>query len=1191
MEDRAGHGSTEEQTRQRKPGTALKTAASTRSPVSGPDERPTITFKHDSRPHNGTVSRNRRTPTGGARESGGKEYSAQNGSQGVKHYAGRGGTSQTSGLQSRSVSGATAEGLSLHTPLKTRPREKIFDNEEYKARILRDIKARWGETFAEGLAWPNPPGKCFLEDVLRIIRNDKVLLDEFRSGIMEIYHERTAEKMSQTTEWWKYISRMDIREFLRRRNTGNGEEAQIYEGQPNFTDDPAQPGTKQPSNVNNGERSYQTEYGSEMRRAESRGVRHLSKPQMARTYGKSVIEEGLSFPRYQVGGPSDKTMTQTPMEVEEQPTMDVNRRHQELEKYLDHSIAHSSAQQFSTYRQHFVQTAPPATHLSERLPQETVKVYAAGKVIDEPLGSDGAQYLLPKSPRQLPHNNQPGPFGHTAELALPTSSLSLIQNTPTTHYPLPKCYTCDNVTSANWYPVKARHGYVILQTSSDTTGYTAEYQCRQCFQLGVTKVSIPRSDDHMRGHTNEWYDSVNAEGVALSADEQRLSSKSAAPTSTQLASGYQTYANAVSPRQLSSIIGLGNPSHPQPRLPRIFHDSRFWSMHNPLDHTEPRAPSLYPFASSQIHSQIYNNNTLDHSQQSRLEGIQNFGTGPEDRPDPETFEFREFLEEKRKNNVYIGRDADSRSAAIDEFLTAQRNKDHTVRTSQPNIRTGQPAQPQLLASKGMTARKRQFVEVIDLTDDGDESISMPPAKRMNSNSGPETFTLPISLQQSTSFSTTTTSTHPRHPQPQNSNLQNIPYSSDLSSRHPYPKVLVDSIETTIESRPELCRLREYDSTTIAHDVLLAIGKHPSGRKLNGHLDILQGRFGVNRYSDLETFDWALARVQSLHQQKRIMPPPLEAPKQIRPTRESIRPPKHSYTPILPPVQMMGPSSHTPYNPSSLRNATAPGFNSPSKLAVVIKSHTPSSKDVIASPSTTTATSNRRGQFTKNFPPGHIPQSSNILTASGKKRGRPFTKNVPPGHEPPISPKDSINSTKRDQPFKDSESKSEDPSPVEGRYAPFICEWKDCPAELQNLDTLRAHIFANHEVEADSGSISCLWAKCNNGTEIPERYQFKDLLNWRSHIEERHLKNVAWHMGDGPRGTSLDTEGYDSGASRHSYLIDKNGRQVTPSLAKQKIEPGRAKENNEKRFIKTREGIFSVLEKKKSTYSTMAEPED
>lgn len=54
------------------------------------------------------------------------------------------------------------------------------------------------------------------------------------------------------------------------------------------------------------------------------------------------------------------------------------------------------------------------------------------------------------------------------------------------------------------------------------------------------------------------------------------------------------------------------------------------------------------------------------------------------------------------------------------------------------------------------------------------------------------------------------------------------------------------------------------------------------------------------------------------------------------------------------------------------------------------------------------------------------------------------------------------------------------------------------------------------------------------------------------------------------------------SSRRSYLMDSNGREVTPSVKDQRIEEGRAKDNNEKRFRKKREGIHIVLEKIKPT---------
>jgi hypothetical protein len=45
----------------------------------------------------------------------------------------------------------------------------------------------------------------------------------------------------------------------------------------------------------------------------------------------------------------------------------------------------------------------------------------------------------------------------------------------------------------------------------------------------------------------------------------------------------------------------------------------------------------------------------------------------------------------------------------------------------------------------------------------------------------------------------------------------------------------------------------------------------------------------------------------------------------------------------------------------------------------------------------------------------------------------------------------------------------------------------------------------------------------------------------------------------------------------SWLTDANGTQVTPSVEDQPIEEGRARENNAKRFVKKRAGLYVVLE--------------
>jgi len=45
----------------------------------------------------------------------------------------------------------------------------------------------------------------------------------------------------------------------------------------------------------------------------------------------------------------------------------------------------------------------------------------------------------------------------------------------------------------------------------------------------------------------------------------------------------------------------------------------------------------------------------------------------------------------------------------------------------------------------------------------------------------------------------------------------------------------------------------------------------------------------------------------------------------------------------------------------------------------------------------------------------------------------------------------------------------------------------------------------------------------------------------------------------------------------SWLTDSHGKQVTPSIKGQLIEEGRARDNNARRFVKKREGIYVVLE--------------
>jgi hypothetical protein len=127
-------------------------------------------------------------------------------------------------------------------------------------------------------------------------------------------------------------------------------------------------------------------------------------------------------------------------------------------------------------------------------------------------------------------------------------------------------------------------------------------------------------------------------------------------------------------------------------------------------------------------------------------------------------------------------------------------------------------------------------------------------------------------------------------------------------------------------------------------------------------------------------------------------------------------------------------------------------------------------------------------------------SSGTSTPAYKKKGRPFKI--------------------RHQPF------IPQPEPI---FNPFLCEWKDCQAELQNLETLRLHIHVVHKKRED-GKVPCLWAKCGakkiiegeDGEKkgLDDHPRFASRQEWKDHLEVKHLVPFSWYMGDGPKATDL-----------------------------------------------------------------------
>lgn len=114
-----------------------------------------------------------------------------------------------------------------------------------------------------------------------------------------------------------------------------------------------------------------------------------------------------------------------------------------------------------------------------------------------------------------------------------------------------------------------------------------------------------------------------------------------------------------------------------------------------------------------------------------------------------------------------------------------------------------------------------------------------------------------------------------------------------------------------------------------------------------------------------------------------------------------------------------------------------------------------------------------------------------------------------------------------------------------KFPVFPCEWGGCPAQLQNFDFLRAHVFIVH-----GASGTCRWGDCSSKHADEKRVPILDEDAFQKHMEKTHLRVTLWQRGDGPRNTSIPTPWTpprtDSLRKRiPSYLCNGTGEQVTP----------------------------------------------
>jgi hypothetical protein len=463
----------------------------------------------------------------------------------------------------------------------------------------------------------------------------------------------------------------------------------------------------------------------------------------------------------------------------------------------------------------------------------------------------------------------------------------------------------------------------------------------------------------------------------------------------------------------------------------------------------------------------------------------------------------------------------------------------------------------------MEGQKITFTGIIDLTKD-DLAISIEhhderpssdfdfyggrKRQRTTARTHLKTSTLPLntSLPDSESISSVPAS------QPINFSNQEIEFNNDNAFRNLSPITLVKPINNT-----SALHRSSYGPETIARDVLVTAGLHPHRKGLNSHLEVLRTRFTkVDDSSDLATFRWDLVDpdgpqppslkylpalgVGSSHSAEKL---PVCGP--LDPIRGGI----FSSVQNLPQL----PTDTTPHQPSSLRNTSTLGPDSSFQAVSAppqplgrppVNFRISDNREISQAPASDMSLPGasltlRRGQSPKGLTGTRLESPGMTL----KKRGRPFkfprtsppTEHILKKRGRPAKNPDAAGVSaspdrfpkKRGRPFK---APRPEPRLPEPKFIPFLCEWQDCPAELHNLETLRVHIFKVHRKKLPSGVLPCLWRKCgtihgvidtSQHPNVSEKsFEFDATEHWQNHINKAHLVPLSWHMGDGPRGTSL-----------------------------------------------------------------------
>ncbi|ELR02767.1 hypothetical protein VC83_04490 [Pseudogymnoascus destructans] len=466
-----------------------------------------------------------------------------------------------------------------------------------------------------------------------------------------------------------------------------------------------------------------------------------------------------------------------------------------------------------------------------------------------------------------------------------------------------------------------------------------------------------------------------------------------------------------------------------------------------------------------------------------------------------------------------------------------------------------PVVPAAPLTKEAQARKRTFAEIIDLTkgessDEGEEHnekrqrVDATAGDRINNLSaghGPITGEVPTRPTQPKPLPFQ----HHHQPHtntPPHNNATNITVNPQVQITR-NPLLEYDGIVKSID-RSFALRKSRYDPKTIARDILISTGRHPTQRSLNGHLKQLKERFTkVDNTSDLSTFRWDIVDPGGAEVGSANMLP--YGPNKPVPYPLHLTEGTHK--------------NYGPSRPSGLRNET-----SQANFAMVI-SDDPNGDDeemdeideIAAEPAAPAPKRRRRP-----------PRDPNAVKPTPAKRVLTRTRRTPGGPAAAAADDEELEvpPTKRRGRGPGKAKTPEIPYSCLGQptYIPFLCEWRGCKAELMNLETLRKHVYIVHGKAtkvAEFVAKPCLWGKCGKKSQsrdgdgdeemggVVQEEVFSDEEAFKAHMEKAHIVPMAWHMGDGPRGTTTDGNESDHTSYLNSPI---SGRPITPSIANQGV---------------------------------------